>query len=100
VLAGAPALDLDVAALTDTTLAVRDPAGGWHCADDGPSGSYNPTLHIATPAAGAWVVWVGRFTTGETQATMHIGGVVAPPPAATPAPTPPPARRGRGAAAH
>lgn len=97
VLAGAPALDLSVTAPTDTTLAVRDPAGGWHCADDGNTGSYNPSLHIATPAAGAWVVWVGRFTTGETQATMHIGGVVAPPAPATP-PTPP--RRGRAPAAH
>ncbi len=102
VMANVPALDLSVGALTDTTLAVRDPAGGWHCADDTASGSYNPILHVATPAAGAWTVWVGRFTPGETQATMHIGAAssatpavaVAPAPAPAAAP-PPPARHGR-----
>ena len=90
-------LDLSVSALTDTTLAVRDPAGGWHCADDSATGSYNPSMHVASPAAGAWTVWVGRFTPGTTHAIMHIG---AQPPPPAPA-TPPPAARGRrGAAAH
>lgn len=99
VLAGAPALDLSVAALTDTTLVVRDPAGGWHCADDGADGSYNPALHVATPASGAWTVWVGRFVRGELQATVHIGGVTAPP-EPTPAPAAPAAAPRRGRAAH
>ncbi|MFO0680891.1 MAG: hypothetical protein U0234_02515 [Sandaracinus sp.] len=77
--AGVPALDLSIAALTDTTLVVRDPAGGWHCADDAPNGSYQPSLHVATPLAGEWVVWVGRFIHGETQATVRLGSAPAAP---------------------
>ncbi len=76
--AGVPSLDLSVAALTDTTLVVRDPAGGWHCTDDAPNGSYQPSLHVGAPTPGAWVVWVGRFTHGETQATVRLGAPAAP----------------------
>jgi TPR repeat protein len=97
VAANVQVLDLTINALTDTTIAVRDPAGGWHCADDQPTGSYNPSLHVATPAAGAWTVWVGRFTPGTTHATVHLGAQP-PPPTPPPAATPP-ARGRRGAAA-
>ncbi len=89
-------LDLTVEALTDTTLAVRDPAGGWHCADDAPNGSYDPTLHFTTPATGAYGVWVGRFVPGATQAQVQIASTPAAPPPAPAAPATPP-RRGRAA---
>lgn len=72
VAAGTPGLDLLLHANADTTLAVRDPAGNWHCADDIPGGSFHPRIEIQTPATGAWAVWAGSLATGEVAGTLVV----------------------------
>ena len=45
----------------DTTLLVRAPDGSFLCADDADgSRNLNPLLAITKPAAGRYLVWVGR----------------------------------------
>ena len=70
--AGAPTYSLEyepsayqlriyVAAPFDTTLAIRDPGGEWHCSDDsGPDGA--PGIGFGAPAAGTYEIWVGVFS--------------------------------------
>jgi hypothetical protein len=72
VLAGVGHMDVRVMADTDTTIAVRDPSGAWHCSDDAPGGSYFPEISVDAPAAGAWVVWAGRLHDGEMQGSLWV----------------------------
>ena len=45
----------------DATLLVRTPDGGFACADDANGfGNVNPLVVIGKPAAGQYLVWVGR----------------------------------------
>ncbi len=70
--AGIGRMSMRVLADADTTLAVRDPAGGWHCSDDAPGGAYYPEINVDAPAAGAWVVWAGRLHDGELQGNLWV----------------------------
>ena len=57
----AQSLKLFVEANGDTTLLVRAPDGSFLCADDADgTRNLNPLLAIANPAAGRYLVWVGR----------------------------------------
>ena len=57
----AKALNLLVEANGDTTLLVKAPDGSFLCADDADgSNNLNPLLAISEPAAGRYLVWVGR----------------------------------------
>jgi hypothetical protein len=57
----AQGLTLLAEASSDTTLLVRTPDGSFLCADDtdGPR-NLNPWLTIPEPAAGRYLVWIGR----------------------------------------
>jgi hypothetical protein len=46
----------------DTTLAVSDPTGAWHCNDDS-SGTVDPAIEFANPAPGRYSIWVGGLDT-------------------------------------
>lgn len=49
----------------DTTLLVRTPDGGFLCADDTDgTRNLNPWLTIPEPAAGRYLVWIGRVDPG------------------------------------
>lgn len=75
----AKALNLLVEANGDTTLLVRAPDGSILCADDADSSNnLNPLLAIAKPAAGRYLVWVGRVdpskpVTGKLTLTEAAG---------------------------
>ena len=75
----AKALNLLVEANVDTTLLVRTPDGSFLCADDADSSNnLNPLLAIAKPAAGRYLVWVGRVdpskpVTGKLTLTEAAG---------------------------
>jgi hypothetical protein len=57
----AKSLNLLVEADGDTTLLVRAPDGSYLCADDAEgSRNLNPLLAISVPAAGRYLVWIGR----------------------------------------
>lgn len=57
----AKSLNLLVEASGDTTLLVKTPDGSFLCADDADgSKNLNPLLAISEPAAGRYLVWVGR----------------------------------------
>ena len=64
-------LDLFISALSeaDTTLVINDPAGRWHCNDDGAEG-LNPGIRFENPAAGTYDIWVGTYWSGEGQAAQ------------------------------
>ena len=62
----AKALNLLVEANGDTTLLVRTPDGSFLCADDADgSNNLNPLLAIPEPAAGRYLVWIGRVDPGK-----------------------------------
>lgn len=75
----AKALNVLVEANGDTTLLVRTPDGTFLCADDADgSNNLNPLLAIAKPAAGRYLVWVGRVdpskpVTGKLTLTEAAG---------------------------
>jgi hypothetical protein len=45
---------------TDTTLAVNDPGGMWHCNDD--TVGLQPVIDFASPVSGQYDIFVGTFT--------------------------------------
>jgi len=56
---------------SDTTLAVHDPGGNWHCSDD--DIGLNPVVTITDPPSGAYSVWVGTYReTSAERAMLHI----------------------------
>ena len=60
------ALKLLVEANGDTTLLVRTPDDSFLCADDADSiRNLNPLLTISEPAAGRYLVWVGRVDSSK-----------------------------------
>jgi hypothetical protein len=52
-------LRLYVRSAGDTTLIVRDPAGGWHCNDD--MDGRDPEVTIDGAVKGTYRVWVGKY---------------------------------------
>jgi len=56
----------------DTTMAINDPAGTWHCNDDSPylSGT-NSGIQFSAPLSGDYQIWVGSYDgSTESIATM------------------------------
>ena len=80
----AKTLNLLVEANGDTTLLVRAPDGSFLCADDADgANNLNPLLAIAKPAAGRYLVWVGRLdpskpVTGKLTLTEAADAMPAP----------------------
>ena len=58
-------LSLFVEADDDATLLVRAPDGSLLCGDDMGPGNLNPRVTIPEPAAGRYLVWVGRVDPGD-----------------------------------
>jgi hypothetical protein len=55
----------------DTTIAVLDPAGNWHCNDD--AIGLNPMVSFARPLSGNYNIWVGVLGSSQTRpATVLI----------------------------
>ena len=67
----AQGLTLLAEANSDTTLLVRTPGGSFLCADDtdGPR-NRNPWLTMPEPAAGRYLVWIGRVDSGAPVSGM------------------------------
>lgn len=61
--AGGAALRFAFSGEGDATLIVRDPQGGWHCADDS-FGTTDPAVDILTAPPGAYTIWVGSYDAG------------------------------------
>lgn len=59
----------------DTTLAVRRPDGTVVCNDDSgdPGNSLNPIVELANAAPGAYQIYVGGYSTGDTWASYNLG---------------------------
>lgn len=53
---------------SDTTLAVTDPEGVWHCSDD--DMGLNPAISIARPLSGVYAIWVGTYRGGTAERAM------------------------------
>lgn len=73
--AGAYPLHIFVAADDDTTLAVLDPAGRWHCNDDAPGRGVDPGLVFEAPESGEYVIWVGVYELGVTEARLYFSEI-------------------------
>ena len=54
---GALTLHFHVASAADTTVAVLDPNGRWHCNDD--AIDLDPVVSISSPPSGNYNIWVG-----------------------------------------
>jgi hypothetical protein len=69
--AGSLPLHIRVASGSDTTLAVLDPQGNWHCNDD--SVGLDPLVTLQNPPSGNYNIWVGTFSSGRlAPATLVI----------------------------
>lgn len=56
----------------DTVLMVRTPGGAWICNDDGPGRGMDPTVRIAAPASGRYLVWVATVEPSRAEAVVQI----------------------------
>lgn len=71
-------LIISVDAASDTTLVIRAPDGQWQCDDDGGNKGNNPSIRLAEPQAGRYLIWVGTYGGGASDfhpATLHISEV-------------------------
>jgi hypothetical protein len=51
---------------------VRDPSGSWYCDDDSYL-DYNPLVSISVPYTGTYEVWVGTYSSGNSErGTLYI----------------------------
>jgi hypothetical protein len=59
----------------DTTLAVRRPDGTVVCNDDSgdPGNGLNPVVELANAAPGAYAIYVGGYSAGDTWASYNLG---------------------------
>ncbi len=64
-----------VTAMDDTTLAVRDPAGRWHCNDDAFGYGFNPGVEFTDPASGDYAIWVGTYAGDPVDAILSISEI-------------------------
>jgi hypothetical protein len=55
---------------SDTTLLVRIPSGTFACNDD--RFDTNPGVDVADAPAGTYDVWVGLYSEGAADATLHV----------------------------
>ncbi|MDZ4319323.1 MAG: hypothetical protein U1A07_10890 [Phenylobacterium sp.] len=55
----------------DPTILVRDPAGAWHCDDDGGAG-LNPLFEARNARTGRYDVWIGTFSDARGVATFRV----------------------------
>jgi uncharacterized protein YdgA (DUF945 family) len=56
----------------DTTLAVLDPNGRWHCNDDALGRGLDPGIEFVDPAAGDYAIWVGTMDETMVEALLTI----------------------------
>ena len=56
----------------DTTLAVLDPEGRWHCNDDALGRGLDPGIELVDPAAGDYAIWVGTMDETMVEAVLTI----------------------------
>ena len=56
----------------DTSLAVLDPNGQWHCNDDALGRGLDPGLEFVDPASGDYVIWVGTLDGNMVEAILSI----------------------------
>ncbi len=57
---------------SDTSLAIRNPAGEWLCSDNS-YGTNHPTIDIRRPRTGRYSIWAGLPATGASlNATLYI----------------------------
>lgn len=56
----------------DTSLAVLDPAGQWHCNDDALGRGLDPGLEFVDPASGDYAIWVGTLDGNMVEAILSI----------------------------
>jgi hypothetical protein len=59
-------------AVADTTLAILDPEGTWHCNDDAEGIGYNAGIQFVDPLSGEYSIWVGTYASGNADATLFI----------------------------
>jgi hypothetical protein len=73
--AGSLPLIISVDAGSDTTLVVNGPNGEFYCDDDSGEGT-NPSIRLNDPAAGRYEIWVGTYSSGNSQpARLYISEV-------------------------
>lgn len=71
--AGSLPLIISVDSASDTTLVINGPDGRWYCDDDGGNGSLNPAMHINNPRSGTYDIWVGTYSSGQSQpASLNV----------------------------
>ena len=74
--AGSLPLIISVASGADTTLIVNAPDGSYYCDDDGGVNGLNPAVRFNRPMSGRYEIWVGTYSSGNTQpAELHISEV-------------------------
>lgn len=73
--AGEYPLFMFVTAADDTTLAVRDPLGRWHCNDDAFGYGFNPGVEFTDPASGDYAIWVGTYAGEPVDAVLTISEI-------------------------
>lgn len=57
----------------DTSLAVRDPQGRWHCNDD--TNGLDPEVGFGDPMSGRYAIWVGAVGETTANATLQISEI-------------------------
>ena len=69
--AGSSSLYIYARSGSDITLLVNDPSGGWFCSDDWDG--TDPMVQFDNPRSGNYNVWVGTYSSGQTQeATLYF----------------------------
>jgi hypothetical protein len=69
--AGSSSLYIYARSGSDITLLVNDPSGSWDCSDDWDG--TDPMIHFESPSSGNYNVWVGTYSSGQTQdATLYF----------------------------
>lgn len=65
--AGSSQLSIYVQSAADTTLAIYDADGNWHCSDDfdGGNAGVNPGVTLTNPSSGNYKIWIGTYVVGE-----------------------------------
>jgi hypothetical protein len=74
--AGSLPLIISVDSDSDTTLVVNGPNGEFYCDDDGGVNGTNPSIRLNDPDSGRYEIWVGTYSSGNSQpARLHISEV-------------------------
>lgn len=71
--AGSFPLSFGVVSQGDTSLVINGPDGRWYCDDDGGENGTNPAMRINDPESGTYDIWVGTYSSGQSQpASLNI----------------------------